>query len=349
MHRIAVFSNDAGSSELLLELIIASSHIGIFEIFCLKHSPCHKLAISKKLSNHVTIISKQKNEIYEDLDRFNPSLILYGTGWQNHIEYFFLDYAKEKNLTSVAFLDHWTNYLERFGYPQKDWKNNLPDFIAAHDELSESRAKSLSLPNVVGIKNYFFAKQKEEEKRLEKKFANHKPTTLLFLSEPTAKVAKTTFGDEYYWGFTEKEIYQNIIAHKRKFHCEDIRVRLHPSDTKECYEKIDPHTVFSDTSLLEDIANAKVIVGIDTIALYLAYLIGKPVISYIPSSSREHSIPIPEKNRFENLNDCHLDKLEILTSNPTSSYGMDFALFLQKISEEQCNQPSTVLSSEREA
>lgn len=327
VRKIALFAHDAGGAEILLELLKASLAGGEFRIFALADSPCYTLIKAKKLEHLWCEIAPEKSDIETKLALFQPSIVLYGTGWQNHLEYHFLNYAKTHNLPSIAFLDHWTNYRERFGYPEKNWENNLPSFIAAHDQTSFDIAKTLGLPNVIAIKNYALLTQLKEAQSV---LANlHENDTLLFLSEPTAKVAERSFGDAYGWGFTEKEVFEDILTCKEKFGCKNILIRLHPSDTPETYQAIDPNATFSHSTLLEDIARAKVIIGIDTIALYTAYLLGKYAISYIPSNQRECCVPLPKANQlttFEHFNMSHLAKI---LQNP-EDFGIDFEEFLNR-------------------
>lgn len=327
MRKIALFAHDAGGAEILLELVKASLFVGEFRIFSLVDSPCYNLIKAKKLEHLWYELAPEKSDIEAKLDLFNPSIILYGTGWQNHLEYHFLGYAKTHNVPSIAFLDHWTNYRERFGYPEKNWENNLPSFIASHDQTSFNIAQSLGLPNVIAIQNYALLAQLNEAQNV---LANiPESDTLLFLSEPTAKVAERSFGNAYAWGFTEKEVFEDILSNQEKFGCKNILIRLHPSDTPKTYQTIDPNATFSHSTLLEDIARAKVVIGIDTVALYTAYLLGKYAISYIPSTKRTCCVPLPKANQFTSFEHFHLNQLEKVSKNP-ENFGIDFALFLEK-------------------
>ena len=323
MRKIALFAHDAGGAEILLELLLASLHVGEFRIFCLIESPCFTLIKTKSLEKYWCEITPTKEDIEAKLSLFEPSIIAYGTGWQNHLEYHFLNYAKKYQLPSFAFLDHWTNYRERFGYPTPNWKYNLPSFVVAHDKASEEKAITFELPNVIAIKNYALLAQ------LKAFQTTQESDTLLFLSEPTAKVAQASFGDAYFWGFTEKEVFENILTCKEKFDCKKILIRLHPSDNKETYEAIDNTVAFSKATLLEDIANAKIIIGIDTVALYTAYLLGKKVISYIPSDKRACCVPLPVANQLKSFENFTLSQLEIGEEKP-EDFGMDFATFLNE-------------------
>lgn len=174
-------------------------------------SPCYHLIKNQKNWNIFgPEITSDTQDIETKLSQFQPSLVLYSTGWQNHLEYHFRP-CKNASYFEYCFLNHWTNYRERFGYPQKNWEDNLPSFIAAHDQTSYDKAKAFGLPNVVAIKNYaLLAQLKEAQDALS---MIQKKNTLLFLSEPTAKIATRSFGDPYGWGFTEKEVFRDILEH----------------------------------------------------------------------------------------------------------------------------------------
>ncbi len=328
LKKIAVFAHDAGGAEIVLELFRANLQIATFRIFCLESSPCFRLVRAKGLDEFCCKIEPLKEDIEAKLLAFNPNVLLYSTGWQNHLEYHFLDYANANKLPSVAFLDHWINYRERFGYPHPKWQENLPTYIATHDKPSYELALKLGFSNAIAIQNYALKKELEEANKVLK--TEKTPINLLFLSEPTAKVAQKSHNDAYFWGFDEKVVFSDILQNFKHFECEKLIVRLHPSDTKESYQNIDKHAIFSDSSLVEDIANAKVIIGIDTTALYTAYLLGKHAISYIPSDKRECVVPLPKKNQLKTLENFSLDSIETLGKKP-DFFGMDFALFLKSL------------------
>lgn len=327
MKKIAIFSHDAGASEILLELCRANIDTQEFCIFCLLDSPCYTLVKAKRLEPYTINIPDEETDIFKKLLDFNPSIILYGTGWQNHLERIFLKYAREHKLPSVAFLDHWSNYRERFGYPDEKWRENLPNFIATHNKESFELAKNLDLPNVVAIKNYAQEREFLYAKDIFERVKEQ--DILLFLSEPTAKVAQKSYGDSNFWGFNEVKVFKDILENYKLFSCKKIVIRVHPSDTPQTYKDIDQDVIFSDKTLLEDIAKAKIIIGIDTVALYSAYLLGKKALSYIPSNKRECLVPLPQENKIKSFKDFKISELKTKTIND-KLFGIDFATFLEK-------------------
>ena len=324
--KIAIFAHDAGGSDMLIELLKANLHVENFKIYCTNDSVCAKLVKSKNLINYFESIECDRRSIFVKLDLFKPDLILYGTGWQNHLEYYFLDYARRNSIPSVTFLDNWTNFRERFGFPDNNWEKNIADFVAVHDEHSRKIANSFGFKNIVTIKNYALEKQLNECKKINLKEEN----ITLFLSEPTAKVAKKTYQDSYYWGFNERDVYKAVLKHKSRFACKDIVVRLHPSDKPDIYKQIDPKTTISSDTLAQDISRAKVIIGLDSSVLHLAFLLGKKVISYLPSKKRDFHVPLPKENQIRDLEKLNIDDIKRY-KNSEVDFGIEFALFVKNI------------------
>lgn len=325
---IAVVSHDAGSSELLCALIAHHRTEVSWSIYALPKSPM--AIICERNDLPYTPISNAAQQ----LEKLKPDALLFGTGWQEKIEYPYVAYAKAHSIPTIAFLDHWSNYRERFGYPQIGWEENSGDFTAVSDEKAFKLATSLHLPNVIALPNFYLKKLVDEAKS--KKIT---PTeNLLFLSEPTDMVAKKTYGDEKYWGFTQYTALEDILNNFELFGCAGLTIRLHPSETSSGFKKIlkkyplirvqinDAHTF----DLTNQLQSAKVIIGFDTMALYTAALMGKSVISYLPSKTREYLLPLPPSQQFRSLKTL---KASHLTPIPLTlgDFGMDFALFLKTI------------------
>lgn len=324
---IAVVSHDAGSSELLCALISRHLHDVQWHIFALPNSPmaavCQRLNLSFSLIGDV-----------QQLEIPKPDALFFGTGWQDKIERPFVEHCKKNDIPTVAFLDHWSNYRERFGYPDSGWEKNCGDFTAVHDEKALSLATTIGLPNPLALPNLYLQKLIED--------VSTKTITpnqnLLFLSEPTDAVAKATYGDVNYWGFTQYSALEDILQNFENFGCAGLTIRLHPSETGVGFKKITKkyshiHIQINDAKtfdLTDQLLGAKVIIGFDTMALYTAALMNKQVISYLPSPNRKFLLPLTAKCQKRTLTNL---KLSTLTDNITTinNFGMDFALLLQTV------------------
>lgn len=324
--KIAVVSHDAGASEILASYIKAHLLEAEWTLYAPAGSPFEKIADNHGLMTETSL----------DLDAFDA--LFFGTGWQEKIEQPFVQEAKRKHIPSFAFMDHWSSYKERFGYPDKDWRDNLPDYTVVSDEKAEQTAQTFKLPNVLRINNHYLQEQISS-------FKDEKVTStdnLLFLSEPTDQVALNTYKNKNYWGFTQHSALQDILNNFEQFKCRGLHIRLHPSEKQQAYAKIlknFPHIKSQIYPagfypLEKDLLRAKVIIGFDTMALYTAALLSKPVISYLPSNNREFLLPLPKSHqlrRLDSLTQKHLHPIELLLK----SDGISFATFKQKIKEFQ--------------
>ncbi len=72
------------------------------------------------------------------------SSVLCGTGWQSNVEFEAIALARQHAIPSVAFLDHWVNYRQRF-LRAGAW--NLPDEIWVGDAMAYDLART-ALPSV---------------------------------------------------------------------------------------------------------------------------------------------------------------------------------------------------------
>jgi hypothetical protein len=323
---IAVVSHDAGSSEILCALIREYFDLYSWHIFTIAQSPMGRLC--ERYNLPFSAIGDPEQQFRA----IGPDLLLFGTGWQEKIEHPYVRFCKEHTVPTVAFLDHWSNYRERFGFPDGGWEENLGDFTAVSDQKAFDLATSFHLPNPVGFKNFYLrdtiaqAIQKEP----------HPNNNLLFLSEPTDAVALRTYGDKNYWGFTQYSALEDILKNFDRFGCAGVTIRLHPSEKGSGYKKIlksYPHVrvQINDAAVCEltdQLLSAKMIIGFDTMALYIAALLGRPVLSYLPSKNREFLLPLPNNRQVRSL--LKVDsKLFIASSLEIDAFGMDFALFLK--------------------
>ena len=325
---IAVVSHDAGASELLCALILHHRHDVQWYVFALPNSPMEILCTRYNLD--VIPI----NNAALQLQPLNLDALFFGTGWQERVEQPFVRYCKQHAIPTVAFIDHWSNYKERFSYPNENWRDNCGDFTAVFDTKALELATTLALPRPLPLPNYYL---QDLIASVTKKTLT--PTqNLLFLSEPTDAVALRTYGNKNYWGFTQYSALEDILNHFDRFECAGLTIRLHPSETGEGFKKIIkkyPHIriQINDAKtfdLIAQLQSAKIIIGFDTMALYTAAFMGKKILSYLPSSNREFLLPLPRYVQFRTLNAVNIANLSS-SSLTIDDFGMDFALFLQTV------------------
>jgi len=326
--KIAVVCHDAGASEILVAYIKKNFEQASWTLYAPYGSPFEEIADREGL------------ETQSSLDFYGFDALFFGTGWQEKIEREFVKEAKLSGIPSFAFLDHWSSYRERFDYPDKSWRRNLPNYVVVSDKKAEQLAKQFALAEVLRVDNFYLKKQVERIHQ-EEVF----PTdNLLFLSEPTQEVALSTYADENYWGFTQYSALEEILNNFEKFECKGLHIRLHPSQEKHNYAKVlkkFPHIksqIYPANfyPLEKDLLRSKMVIGFDTMALYTAALLGKAALSFLPSDNREFLLPLPSSHQLKSLDTIkkeHLQGLELSLKDD----GINFAVLQQKIQEfRQC-------------
>ena len=313
MIRIAVVIHDAGAAQVLVSLIKANFNYANWYIFAPLNSPAYKIIRSNALGIETS-----------NIDLINPDLIFYGTSWQNDFHIPFIEYAKKNKIKTVSFLENWENYRKRFN-------NIFPDFICVNDNLAYETAKNEGLQNLVKIKDYATLELLNKRKNIKAE------DTLLILSEPTAKVAKNSFGSENYWTYTEDSWMKDILDNFELFECESVTIRLHPSDNALKYKNIlksynIDYKIEQETELIDNLLSSKIVIGNNTVALYYAYLLNKLSISYIPSKNRTCNLPIAKINQIQSFNNFDLSNFEHCRVHKVDEFGIDFKTLLERLS-----------------
>lgn len=321
---------DAGAAAILSALMARYQALYEWRFFSVRKAPAWAVATRHGLDDVLRDLDTVE-DLGAELDALRPHLLVYGTGWQRQLQPPLLAYAKARGIPSLAVLDHWAGYRERFGYPQAGWQNNLPDHIAVVDAQARAIAEGLALPNLVSLRNYYYEDLLAEAEECRHRLPQE--DRLLLLSEPTARVAMAHFGRADHWGFTEREYFISILEHFPRFGVRSLAVRLHPSDSPDQYTAVaqaHPHVPCiletpAESSLTASLIRSRLVIGLDSFALYIAYMIGLPAISYLPGGKRRCHIPLPMGNRVWNLAELDPRTLE-KTRQPAAEteFGMEF-------------------------
>ena len=296
---VVVYALDAGGSNILLSFVLENIQRYQFRFILSERA---KIIFKRVLPEVVS-------EEIEIIDRLEPATtaIVFGTGefrasYAEHIQY-----AKKMGILSIAWLDHWEHYSERFG-DRNHWLNNLPDAIWVCDIYAYSVCLNEGFPkekvSVVGnpfhrrINNSIVGRLGLIKDQDEKK-------SLLYICEPVIETAQLLFNDPLHWGFTEFTQMQSFIDslpfHESKI--AKIRIRLHPNEEK-CFDKYDVYIksytgpIVIDYScsseLADDLLWADIVVGAESAGLVAALECGKKVVSCMPEFGKKCSLPHTE-------------------------------------------------------
>ncbi len=218
----------------------------------------------------------------EAISRSN--MLLTGTGWGSVLEHDARKLARSAGLKSIAVIDHWTNYHERF---VRCGEEVLPDEIWVTDEYAKKLAER-EFPNlkVVQLPNAYLDNLVQEVRAQEHAWIKRAECNLLYVLEPIRET----------WGYAKQpgefqalDFFVENLSLLQSDGNLSIRLRPHPSDSIDKYDKwleVQKNVQISldeSPSLAESIAWADVVVGCHTYAMVVALAAGRRVISSIPS------------------------------------------------------------------
>ncbi|MBI5412978.1 hypothetical protein HZA42_01350 [Candidatus Peregrinibacteria bacterium] len=241
----------------------------------------------------------------------DPFFILFGIGWSSLFEISALQEALRRGITTVVYLDHWLNYRERFGYPQDGWKKRLPNEIWVGDSYAESIAKK-EFPEILirFVPNRSFDDAKARYASIADTIKED-PEAVLFLGEPMNEPINA-MGMKRKMMFTEFDVLDDMlyVLSKKDEAPPLIIIRLHPSESKDKYNLVIAKysslfkiRISEATDLCIDLAAVGVVIGMESMALVVAYLCGKRTISYLPDESKQCGLPFTKIEKIKILDD----------------------------------------------
>lgn len=237
----------------------------------------------------------------------NSDWVLCGTSWQSDLEWQAIEIARTQGKRSVAFLDHWGNYRERF---VRAGETHLPDEIWVGDALAETLAHRLFPElHVRLIENPYFDDLRRElagiSRATERGTHNLK---ILYVCEPLREHALREYGNERHWGYTEEEALRYFLTnlHVLGTPVDRIVIRPHPSEPSGKYDwasqEFDlPIVSGGAMTLFEEVAVCDMVVGCESMAMVVGLLADRRVISCIPPGGKPCALPQPEIESMQNL------------------------------------------------
>lgn len=233
--------------------------------------------------------------------------VLCGTSWQSTLEVEAIAHARTLGLRTVAFLDHWVNYTERF---VRNDNPCLPDEIWVGDVDAERLAVSAFPETVVRLEpNLYFQELREEFLTIAGSSAVRlSGSAVLYVTEPIREHGLLTFGDERHFGYTEEDALRYFLSNAAAVDpaISSITIRPHPAETEGKYrwaltECRLPIVEGGIRALVSEIADADVVVGCESMAMVVALLGGKRVVSCIPPGGKACALPHREIEHLQNL------------------------------------------------
>ena len=291
---ICIVAHDAGGAEIL------SSYVRACNLHCIYvlAGPAKQI-FERKLG---FIRSKTLPDAIEQCD-----WLLCGTSWQSDLEWQAIALARTMAKRSVAFLDHWLNYSERF---VRNGVRHLPDEMWVGDSIAHTRASQIFPEvNIRLMGNPYFDDIRRELGKKSRTFkSDSRELKVLYVCEPVSEHALREYGNRWHWGYTEEGAMQYFLSNLSILGAPVnlITIRPHPSETPSKYqwvkEQFDLSIAYGGAKpLLEEIVECDVVVGCSSMAMVVGLLAGKRVISCIPPGGKACGLPQTEIESLQSL------------------------------------------------
>jgi hypothetical protein len=218
------------------------------------------------------------------------NILISGTGWASDLEHDARKLAKSLGIKTVAILDHWINYNERFirnqnaVYPDEIWVTDLYAF-------ENAKKKFPNIP-IKRIRNYYFETLVFDIQT--RSITN--PKDGLYILEP----ARSYWGHSVQGEFQALEFFKNKLDFFNLTAGACIKLRPHPSDDPHKYDawiaeqKNLPFIIEHDVSLQDAISQSSFVVGCESFALAIALSAGKKVYCSLPPWAPDCRLPHKE-------------------------------------------------------
>lgn len=245
---------------------------------------------------------------YEDLEEAIDGcrLLISGTSWASDLEHRARVLAQKKGIYSIAVLDHWINYKQRFIWESKQ---TLPNAIWVADDEAE-RIANREFPDLTISKltNTWLLTVKQEVENFRYIKSKPKPIIpgreLLYLLEPlknpiTGELNNEEFAALDYWLHKIPKLMDHGLVDSVKGNL-NLYLRLHPSEPRDKYEQWinrnkDRWPLKYDLqSLSNSLANADLIFGCETQALIAGIACNLRAFSTLPPHSPPCRLPQQE-------------------------------------------------------
>ena len=208
----------------------------------------------------------------------------------------------------AALLDHWIDYGKRLNEDDADY------FIVCDKHAFEA-ASATSLSPLLKLNNYHYGTDEPREFPPTGKERIEEETNFFLFRKPSPSTRSSSQRIFTYLGIHEEKVVKDLLKNfeevKKEFKVSAIRFRLHPAETQFRHQDlIESSSVptfienSTDKNLTESIKSSAVVMGINSMALYEAHLLGRPTFAIRPYPSTKISIPIPEAQKLNRASEA---------------------------------------------
>lgn len=269
--KIIFIAHDPGGYDVIYPLVQQAEKRNInFDFFCI--GPAAKLNSKFKISEKELIEKININCIKKEI-----GILVTGTSWGNDTELTAIQICNEANIPTMSILDYWAHYKLRFINQQNEYI--YPDYYIIMDNLAKQEALQEGVPSDIlyvlghpGLDYYINNEIKKEKIKDTKK-------KILFLSQPLSQL----YGESL--GYTEMQVVEDCIKLVERNQEFSLKIKFHPKDSSLFQKKYSYLAV--ESNIIEILQQYDYIIGMNTMALLHAVLMGSLAVNYQPDLCKE--------------------------------------------------------------
>ncbi len=224
-------------------------------------------------------------------------LLISGTGWESNIEHQARKLARSLGIRSVAVIDHWVNYPERF---VRQDEVILPDELWVTDGYAyEIALRTFPETTILQIPNHYAQMKLAEINSID----NKSNPELLYILEPT----RSDWGRYIPGEFQALDYFVSQLKNLNLPPETIMRIRPHPSDPIGKYSNWIAHNAGLNFQLdetgeiAEAIGRASWVAGCESFALILAMMSGRKTYCTLPPWAPACRLPHPNLMHIGNM------------------------------------------------
>jgi hypothetical protein len=312
--RVVIFARDAGAAAALAPVARALIRDELFGVSIVAYGKAASVFETRGLPVLSFPEDASGQQVESLLRRERAPALLTGTSLQPQRDAIFWQAAERQGISSIALLDHWCNYVERFS--DKGAFDCMPQTIAVMDNSAADELRRQGCPSghllVTGQPHFDdlvrdSSRLTRAEVRRELGISD-KQTLLVFASEPQARFYGSDARHPSFLGYTEQDSLAAVLDAAAVVVPDALLlVKLHPLEAPDAFAELADREPRMATRTIRAyptehlVSAADVVLGMTSVFLLEAVMTGAPTISVRPGGGNNHFL------------DVHADKIASVT------------------------------------
>ena len=220
--------------------------------------------------------------------------VVAGTSWGATVDKAIIQAAQKYHIPSVAIIEHWNLYRERFSRLENgnliESDLFLPNQIWVNDEIAKNQAieAGLSVDRLIAVGQPFLEFQYHQLCKKKKRIQNQQ---IVFVSERIREdFVKGSSIDRKYDEYSVLESLCKVFDFSKY----ELIIKLHPQEDKNKYQNLVSHNsqikTIKQCDIFELILTSKKFLGMASMLLIEAALVRNDVFSFMPGTSEDDFI-----------------------------------------------------------